>query len=65
MCVQKEVNQCQMYVYIVFRFYSGKVVIVSITDLELIKKITVKDFANFINHEVSDCITVINSLVYK
>ena len=32
--------------------------IVSITDLELIKNVTVKDFANFINHEVSVSIIV-------
>ena len=46
------------YMYILTRFYSGKMMIVSITDLELIKNVTVKDFANFINHEVSVSIIV-------
>ena len=52
-----------MYVYILSRFYTGKVVAISITDMELVKNVTVKDSANFINREVSGSIIIINSLV--
>ena len=34
------------------RFYTGKEAEISITDLELVKRVTVKDSSNFINREV-------------
>ena len=34
------------------RFYRGKLPVISATDLELVKNITMKDSANFINREV-------------
>ena len=53
MCIQRMINKCQLDMHIVSRFYTGKVVIVSVIDLELVKNVTVKDSANFINREVS------------
>ena len=38
---------------IAYRFYTGKEAKVSVTDLDLIKRVTVKDSSNFINREVS------------
>ena len=44
----------EMYIYIyISRIYTGKLAQVSITDLELVKKVTLKDSANFINREVT------------